>query len=462
VSEWPDLLARVAQIVAADRDRIESRPVDASASLDELRAAFGGPVPATGTGALALIEEIAAAAAPGVVASAGPRYFGFVIGGSHPAALAADWLTSGWDNNIGLYVAGPAPAVMEEVAGRWMVELLGLPPESSVGFATGATMASFSGLAAARHRVLADTGWDVEADGLQGAPRLRVIVGAERHATIDVALRYLGIGAGTVEVVPVDGQGRMATGELAGVLAAGEPGPTIICAQAGNVNTGAADPFGEICDLAAEIGAWVHVDGAFGLWAAATDDLTAQVAGAARADSWSVDAHKWLNVPYDCGVVVCRHPADHRAALGVEAAYLVQGGAGAPRDGLDWAPEFSRRGRGVPVYAAIRALGRDGIARVVSGCCAHARRFAAALGSEPGVEILNDVVLNQVLVRFDDSDDRTRAVIDGVQADGTCWAGGTVWQGRAAMRISVSNWTTTETDVDQSVAAMLRVHQSLG
>ncbi len=461
MSEWPDLLARVAQIVAADRDRFESQPVDASASLAELRAAFDGPVPATGMGALLLIDEIAAAAAPGVVASAGPRYFGFVIGGSHPAALAADWLTSGWDNNIGLYVAGPAPAVMEEVAARWMVELLGLPPESSVGFATGATMASFSGLAAARHRVLADAGWDVEANGLQGAPRLRVVVGVERHATIDVALRYLGIGAGTVAVVPVDGQGRMAAGQLARVLAAGEPGPTIICAQAGNVNTGAADPFAEICDVAAEIGAWVHIDGAFGLWAAATDDLTAQVVGAERADSWAVDAHKWLNVPYDCGIVVCRYPADHRAALGVEAAYLVQGGAGAPRDGLDWAPEFSRRGRGVPVYAAIRALGRDGIARVVSDCCAHARRFAAALGAAPGVEILNDVVLNQVLVRFDDSDDRTRAVIDGVQADGTCWAGGTVWQGRAAMRISVSNWTTTEADVDQSVAAMLRVHSSL-
>lgn len=460
-SDLHDLLARVAQIVADERVRYETQPVRADAGLDELRAAFDGPVPLHGTDADKIVEEVAAAAQPGLVASPGPRYFGFVIGGSHPAALAADWLASGWDNNSGLYACGPSNAVMEEVAGRWTVEMLGLPAGTSFGFVTGGMMANFSGLAAARHRVLAEAGWDVEERGLQGAPRVRVVVGAERHATIDMSLRYLGIGAGTVEVVRADGQGRMDAVHLREVLEAGEPTPTIICAQAGNVNTGAFDPFPAVCDLAAAHGAWVHVDGAFGLWAAVTDDLRSLVDGVDRADSWAVDAHKWLNVPYDCGVVLCRHPDDHHAALAVEAAYLVQGGDGAPRDGFEWVPEFSRRARGVPVYVAMRALGRDGIAGIVSRCCSLARRFSAELGAVPGVEVLNDVVLNQVLVRFDESDERTRAVIDGVQADGTCWMSGTVWHGRAAMRISVSNWMTTEADVDRSVEAIARIHRDL-
>jgi glutamate/tyrosine decarboxylase-like PLP-dependent enzyme len=344
---------------------------------------------------------------------------------------------------------------MEEIAGRWCVELLGLRAGTSFGFVTGGMMANFSGLAAARHRVLADAGWDVEERGLQGAPRVRVVVGAQRHATIDMALRYLGLGSGTVEVVPADEQGRIDAAHLRTVLARGQAGPTIVCAQAGNVNTGAFDPFHAVCDAAEAHGAWVHVDGAFGLWAAATDDLHSLVDGVDRADSWAVDAHKWLNVPYDCGLVLCRHPDAHHGAFAAEAAYLVQGGAGGPRDGFEWVPEFSRRARGVPVYAVIRALGREGIASLVSHCCALARRFAERLAAEPRVAVLNDVVLNQVLVRFDDSDDVTRAVVERVQDDGTCWMSGTVWHDRAAMRISVSNWTTTERDVDRSVAAIL-------
>ena len=452
-----ELLARVAKLVTAQRSRFETGPVHAAASLDELRRAFGGPAPPRGTDAGAVVEDLAREAEPGVVAIPGPRYFGFVIGGSHPAALAADWLTSGWDNNAGLYVAAPAAAVMEEVAGRWVVDLLGLPASASVGFVTGGMMANFTGLAAARHRVFTDAGYDVGELGLTGAPPVRVIVGKERHTTIDVALRYLGFGAARAEIVPADDQGRMRADALVDLLASGERGPTIVCAQAGNVNTGAFDPITEICSATHEHGGWVHVDGAFGLWAAITDDLRELVTGVEDADSWATDAHKWLNVPYDCGIVVCRDADSHRASMTTQASYLVQGGPGAPHDPFDWVPEFSRRARGVPVYAVIRALGRAGIAERISSNCAMARRFAERLGAEPGVEILNDVVLNQVLVRFAGSDDRTRAVVEGVQRDGTCWLGGTVWHGVAAMRISVSNWTTTEADVDASVDAILRV-----
>ena len=456
-------LARVAQLVAEERARLETAPVREEASLEELRAAFGGPVPESGSDTEKVVEEIAAAASPGLVGSAGPRYFGFVIGGSHPAALAADWLTSGWDNNTGLYVCAPAPTIIEETAGRWVVDLLHLPPETSVGFVTGGMMANFSGLAAARHRVLRNVGWDVESRGLQGAPRVRVLVGAERHATIDVALRYLGLGADTVEVVPADEQGRMRAEALYTALEGGEPGPTIVCAQAGNVNSGSFDPFAEICDIAHARDAWVHVDGAFGLWAAATETLQDRVHGVERADSWATDAHKWLNVPYDCGIVLCRHSDDHRATFSTQASYLMQGSgeSDAPPDPFDWVPEFSRRARGVPTYAVIRAIGRSGLAERIEQGCAHARRFADRLAAVPGIEILNDVVLNQVLVRFADSDERTRAVVDGVQQDGTCWLSGTVWHGVAAMRISVSNWSTTKADVDRSADAIIRVFQGV-
>jgi glutamate/tyrosine decarboxylase-like PLP-dependent enzyme len=319
-------------------------------------------------------------------------------------------------------------------------------------------MANFTALAVARHSGLGAAGWDVEADGLAGAPPVRVIVGEERHVTIDRALRFLGLGTASLSTVPTDDQGRMRADALGDALARSS-GPTIVCAQAGNVNTGAVDPLRAVCDAAHEAGAWVHVDGAFGMWAAASPTLRPLVEGMERADSWATDAHKWLNVPYDSGLVFCAHPAAHRAAMGSQASYLVYS-EDRERDAMDWNPDFSRRARGFAVYAAIRSLGRSGVADLVERCCAHARRFAEALGREPGIEVLNDVVLNQVLVRFldpgEDHDARTRAVVKAVQEEGTCWLGGTTWQGKAAMRISVSNWSTTTEDVDRSVAAILR------
>jgi glutamate/tyrosine decarboxylase-like PLP-dependent enzyme len=462
VTDLGALLRHVADVVAHERADLDLRPVRPSATIDELRAAFAAPLPVDGADAAKVVEDLATAADPGIIASTGPRYFGFVIGGSTPAALAADWLVSGWDNNAGLYACAPVASVVEEVAGRWLVELFGLPVTTSVGFTTGGLMANFSGLAAARHRVLADADWDVEARGLQGAPRVRAIVGAERHATIDMALRYLGMGAENVEIVPADDQGRMQVERLDGVLAAGDGVPTVVCAQAGNVNTGACDEISAVCDAAERHGAWVHLDGAFGLWAAVVDELRPLVRGIERAQSLATDAHKWLNVPYDCGIVLCADPDAHRGALGTHASYLVQGGAAAPYDAFEWVPEFSRRGRGIPVYAAIRALGREGIAEMVSRACACARRFAQCFEGEDGVEVLNDIVLNQVLVRFSDSDDVTRRVVDAVQRDGTCWLSGTVWHDVAAMRISVSNWQTTFDDVDASADAILRCYRRVG
>jgi glutamate/tyrosine decarboxylase-like PLP-dependent enzyme len=405
-----------------------------------------------------VIAELARAVEPGLMATAGGRFFGFVIGGSLPAALAADWLTSAWDQNAGLYVAAPAASVVEEVCAKWLAELFGLPEGNSFGLVTGCQMANFTALAAARHRVLEQAGWDVEAEGLPGAPRVRVIVGEERHVTIDRALRFLGFGSSSLRPVPADEQGRMRPDALRSVLAE-SPGPTIVCAQAGNVNTGAVDPLDAVCEVAGEAGAWVHVDGAFGLWAAASPASRHLTRGIERADSWATDAHKWLNVPYDSGLVFCAHPDAHRAAMGTNASYLVYS-EGTERDQLDWNPEASRHARGFPIYAAIRSLGRSGIADLVDRCCAHARRFAEALAREPEVELLNDVALNQVLVRFlspdGDHDARTRAVVESVEEDGTCWLGGTTWQGKAAMRVSVSNWSTTAEDVDRSVAAIVR------
>jgi len=461
VSDLAKLLARVAEIVGEDRTDFEDARVAPDITVEQVRELLDGSLPESGSDDATVIDEFVAAARQALVASPGPRYFGFVIGGSMPAALAADWLVSGWDNNGGLYACSPVASVAEETAGRWLVELFGLPAATTVGFPTGGMMANFSGLAAARHRVLARAGWDVEARGLQGAPRVRVIVGEERHATIDIALRYLGLGAASVEVVPADAQGRMRTDLLAGVLDGVEPAPTIICAQAGNVNTGAFDDFDAICDAAAAHDAWVHVDGAFGLWAAVAPALERLVRGVERADSWATDGHKWLNVPYDCGVVLVSDPGAHRGALSAEASYLMQGGAGAPLDPFELVPEFSRRARGVTVYAAIRSLGREGIADLVERCCAHARRFAEHLGAMPGVAVLNDVVLNQVLVRFGDDDDLTRRVIDAVQRDGTCWMSGTVWHGKSAMRISVANWSTTSADVDRSVDAIERCYRGV-
>ena len=457
-TELRSLLGDATTLAAAFLEELPERRVTSTATADELRQELGGPLPEGPRDPRRVLAELAKGAGPGLMATPGGRFFGFVIGGSLPAALAADWLTSAWDQNAGLYVAAPAASVVEEVCGAWLAELFGLPQGISFGLVTGGQMANFTALAAARHRVLEQAGWDVEADGLPGAPRVRVIVGEERHVTIDRALRFLGLGTSSLHPVPADEQGRMRPDALGSVLAESS-GPTIVCAQAGNVNTGAVDPLDTICEVAGGTGAWVHVDGAFGMWAAASPALRHLVRGVERADSWATDAHKWLNVPYDSGLVFCAHPDAHRAAMAANASYLVQSG-GTEREQLDWNPEASRRARGFPIYAAIRSLGRSGIADLVERCCAHARCFAEALAREPEVEVLNDVVLNQVLVRFlapdGDHDARTRAVIEAVQEDGTCWLGGTTWQGKAAMRISVSNWSTTTEDVDRSVAAILR------
>ena len=456
--DWAGPLAAAYDSALAHLTGLPDRPVAAGASLEELHTTLGGPLPEGPDDPAKVVAALVAAAAPGLVASPSGRYFGFVVGGANPAALAADWLTAAWDQNAGLHVLGPAAAVTEQVVGGWLTELLGLPAGASVGFVTGVQMANFTGLAAARHEMLRRAGWDVEADGLAGAPRLRVLAGEQRHHTIDRALRFLGLGRSAVEPVASDDQGRMRAEVLREALRRGS-GPAIVCAQVGNVNSGAVDPVGEICELAREAGAWVHVDGAFGLWAAASPRLRPLVAGVELADSWATDAHKWLNVPYDSGLALCAHPEAHRAAMGVRASYLIHGNQG-ERDALDYNPEFSRRARGFAVHAAIRALGRGGIAELVERCCALARRAADQLAAHDDVELLNQVVLNQVLVRFraadGDHDGHTRRVVQRVQRDGTCWLSGTTWRGQAAMRISVSNWSTDEHDVDQSVRAILR------
>jgi glutamate/tyrosine decarboxylase-like PLP-dependent enzyme len=446
-----DLLAAAAARIADYHHGLAERPVRAGADVDELRTLLGGPIPDGPAEPAEVIDKLADAVDAGSVATAGPRYFGFVTGGALPATIAADWLATGADVNAAAYVMSPVAAVAEDVALAWIADLLGLPAGVSAGFVTGATMANFTGLAAARHHVLAKAGWDVERNGLQGAPRVHVVVGEERHVTVDAALRYLGLGEATAHVVPADEQGRMRAESLAGVLAECA-GPTIVCAQVGNVNTGAVDPIAPICDLAHAHDAWIHVDGAFGLWAAASPRLRHLLQGAERADSWATDAHKWLNVPYDCGLVFCRHPESHGQAMAVAASYLQRADGRSPSD---WVPESSRRARGFAVWAALRSLGRTGVAELVERCCGHARTFAELLGAEPGVEILNDVVLNQVLVRFGDDDETTRQVVRRVQEEGTCWLGGTDWHGRAAMRISVSSFRTTNEDVERSAAAIL-------
>lgn len=452
----PDLLRQAAARAIAYLETLDDRTVTASPAALQGLAALETPLPegpADPTETLRLLDEFGS---PATTATAGGRYFGFVTGGSLPAALAAAWLAAAWDQNAGLSVMSPVATALEETARRWLLEALGLPPESGAGFVTGGTMANFTALAAARHAVLAQVGWDVEADGLFGAPPVTIVVGDEVHVSLLKALALLGFGRDRVIRVPVDGQGRLRPAALPAVS-----GPAIVCLQAGNVNTGAFDPLPAVAEVARARGAWLHVDGAFGLWARAggAPALQAVAAGMDLADSWATDAHKWLNVPYDCGVAIVRDAEVHRAAMTSTAAYLVQT-AGAERDAVDWVPEFSRRARGIPVYAALRALGRAGVADLVDRCCARARQFAEMLSAEPGVAILNEVVLNQALVRFDD-DQTTRAVIAGVQADGTCWASGTTWHGQAAMRISVSNWATSEDDVALSVAAMLRVYRGL-
>jgi glutamate/tyrosine decarboxylase-like PLP-dependent enzyme len=393
---------------------------------------------------LAELDELGSAA---TVASAGPRYFGFVTGGTLPAALAANFLAGAWDQNAVFHVASPAIAFVEEVCRRWLVALLGLAPDAGIGFVTGATMANFSALAAARHALLGRLGWDVEARGLFGAPPITVIVGAEVHVSVLKALSLLGLGRERVVRVAVDGQGRMRPEAIPSLTE-----PAIICVQAGNVNTGAFDPAGEICAMAQASDSWVHVDGAFGLWAAACPDREHLAAGIPCAHSWATDAHKWLNVPYDSGIVFVADPQHLKASMSSRAAYLI---AGDTREPSHYTPELSRRARGVEIWAALRSLGCSGLADLIGRNCRYARRFAEGL-QKAGYDVLNEVVLNQVLVCFG-SAERTRQVIARVQEDGTCWCGGTEWQGQVAMRISVSSWATTEEDVERSLGAIIRL-----
>ncbi|HEY5698951.1 MAG TPA: aminotransferase class V-fold PLP-dependent enzyme [Acidimicrobiales bacterium] len=453
------LLDEAVRSAIAYIDSLPDRPVGRPADVDALRTALGAPLTAEGDGNHAALQALVAGAEDGIVATAGPRYFGFVIGGSLPVGLAAEWLASAWDQNAGMHVAAPAVAVIEDVVLAWLRDLLGLPENGSGAFVTGAQMANVTGLMAARHQVLEQAGWDVEVDGLFGAPPVTVVVGGERHAAVDRALRYLGFGTAGVVPLAVDDQGALDPSDLARVLGEADGGPAIVCTQAGNVNTGAFDPIAEVCAIAHEHAAWVHVDGAFGLWAAASSQHRHLLAGYEAADSWAVDMHKWLNAPYDCAVALTAHPEAHRAAMAMSAAYLTLGGH---REPIDWNPEMSRRARAVPTWAILRALGRDGVEDLVVRFCTLARRAADQLGAADGVEVLNDVVLNQLLVRFGDDDDVTRDVITRVQEDGTCWVGGTVWQGRAAMRISVSNWSTTDADIDRSVEAMLTCFTAAG
>ncbi len=431
-------------------DSLDERRIQPIVAPHALRERLAGPLPEEPSDPGQVVAELIEAAEPGIAAIPSGRYFGFVIGGGVPAAVAADWLTSVWDQNAGLYVGGPAASVVEEVSASWLAELLSLPSSVACAFVTGCQMAHVTSLLVARHVVLERAGWDVERRGLAGSPPIRAVVGEERHVTVDRALRFVGIGSDQLVTVPCDEQGRM----RADALDLDGDAPAIVCAQLGNVNTGAFDPLPAIADAAAEAGAWLHVDGAFGMWAAASPRFRHLVEGVERADSWATDGHKWLNVPYDSGFAFTAHPDAHRIALGVHAAYLVHAEPGTLRDQMDWTPEFSRRARGFAVYAAIRSLGRAGIAQMIERCCDHARRFADALDAA-GAEILNDVVLNQVLVRFGD-DERTRAVVDAVQTDGTCFLSGTHWHDLEAMRISVSNWQTTAYDVDRSVAAIVR------
>ena len=448
-----EVLDDAARLAHAYIDSLPSRPVGESASLDELRSRLARPLSDGGEDPRAVIEDLARDVEPGLVASAGPRYFGFVIGGALPVAVAADWLTSAWDQNGGGYVASPALSVAEEVVAGWVRDVLGLPAGCSVGFVTGCQMAHFTCLAAARHAVLRDAGWDVEAEGLQGGPAVRVIAGEHVHVTVTVACRMLGLGAERVRLVPTDDQGRMLTAELEAALAE-QDGPTIVCAQAGEVNTGAFDPIADIVELCRARGAWCHVDGAFGLWAAVSPTRRGLLEGVERADSWATDGHKWLNVPYDCGIAAVADPSAHRGAMTSTSAYIPAHDEDIPW-GFDWTPEFSRRARGVPLYAAMRSLGRAGLAKMIDGCCDRAEQMANRLAEADGVEVLNDVVLNQVLVRFDDDDQATNAAIERTQDDGTCWLSGSTFRGQAVMRVSVVGWQTTADDVDRSAEAIL-------
>lgn len=441
------LLEEAAQRAIAYLGALRTRAVCPSPGAIEHLRGLEEPLPDVPSDPREVLAKLDQRVSPATMAMAGPRFFGFVIGGSLPVALAANWLAGAWDQNAGFDASTPGVSRLEEVALRWLVELFGLPAGCAAGFVTGATVANFTALAAARNSVLKRAGWAVEADGLFGAPPIQVIVGEECHPTLLKSLGMLGLGRSRLTRVPVDGQGRMRADRLPRWS-----GPTILCLQAGNVNTGSFDPFAQICPIAREAGAWIHVDGAFGLWARAVPRLSHLTRGLELADSWATDAHKWLNVPYDSGIALVRDADALRAAMAITAEYLPT--PGTQRNPCDYTPELSRRARGVEVWAALRALGKQGLIELIERNCRQARRFAERL-TAAGYEVLNEVVLNQVLVKF--GDERvTQRTIEAIQREGTCWAGITVWQGHTAMRISVSSWATTDEDVERSAAAMIR------
>ncbi len=435
---------------------VADRPVRPAEVIEKM--GFDTPLDNEPRDPAAVVDELARLAEPGLMAMGSGRFFGWVIGGTLPAALAADWLVSSWDQNAGMRFATPAVVAAEEAAGGWLLDLLGLPSTCDVGFVTGATMANFTCLAAARQHILTEAGWDLDADGLSRAPKVRVLVGAERHDTVDLALRYLGLGTPTA--VEADAQGRIDVEALRAALEAGT-GPVIVCLQAGNLHSGAFDPVAEAIAVAHEHGAWVHVDGAFGLWAAAAPDLRHHLEGLGAADSWGTDAHKTLNVPYDCGLAIVSRPAAVRAAMGVHASYLVDAGSDGPGNPYEKVPELSRRARGVPVWAALRSLGRSGVEELVSGLAANARAIAAGLAGIEGAEVLNDVVFTQVCVSFG-SDERTRAVTAHLLEEGDAWMSGSRWQGRDVLRVSVSNWSTDAEDISRSLQAVRRAATAAG
>jgi glutamate/tyrosine decarboxylase-like PLP-dependent enzyme len=440
------LLQHAAERADAYLESLHERAVAPDAAAADALSALDGDLPDETTDPRAVIDLLDRYATPATMGMAGPRFFGFVIGGSLPVSLAANWLATAWDQNTGLYNITPATSRLEQTALRWLLEVLDLPRTCGGAFVTGATVANFVSLAAARHAVLKRVGWNVESDGLFGAPPITVVIGAEAHPTLIKSLGLLGLGRNRVIKVPADEQGRLRVDLLPSIS-----GPAIVCAQVGNVNTGACD---DVAEIRQRIGdAWLHVDGAFGLWARSAPSRAGLVLGVDRADSWATDAHKWLNVPYDCGLAFVHDTEALRAAMAITADYLPTQSPW--RNPSDFVPELSRRARGVDVWATLRHLGRSGVAEMIERNCRQARRFADAL-RDAGLDILNDVVLNQVLVSFGDAE-RTQRVIAAVQADGTCWCGGTVWQGKTAMRISVSSWATTDADVERSIDAIVRV-----
>lgn len=452
MSDFDAALARARDLSLRYLEGLPDRKIAQHPDHEDLVAALGGPLADQGVDPAQVVEQLAQGADAGLVATNAGRFFGFVEGGVLPAAMAADWLTSAWDQNPGFYVLSPAAAVVEETVASWILDLLGLPMTHSVGFTTGAQMAIVAGLAAGRHHVLARAGWDVEADGLVGAPPVRVIAGAECHVTVGRALRFLGLGEKKVTVLPAARQGRMDAAALRDELGRSSS-PTIVVAEAGNVNSGSFDPLHDIATATREHGSWLHVDGAFGLWAAASPRYCQLVDGIELADSLATDGHKTLNVPYDSGIVICAHPESHRTALSLVAPYLVRADE-RTRNGSDWTLESSRRARAFALWAALRSLGRQGTARLVEDLCSHAQRFATSLSRHPDIEVLNEVVFTQVLFRVGDDDERTRRTGKLVQADGRAWIGATVWGDAVALRISVSDHATSSDDVDTALAAI--------